>query len=166
MALDKLKKEKYTSLFYIAAIIITTIMMILILTVIRPGKVSGNSMNPTLKDKQFIFINSTDKNPKFGDIIVYKTPEGEKVVKRLIAFGKHRIKLQNDRLFIDGNEVEYPFAKYGESHSIFETNEDEFFAVGDNREPGASYDSFGYGPVKKSNLIGVVYGKNLDYKEK
>lgn len=48
-------------------------------------KIVGNSMYPTYRDGQFK-IATTVFTPQIGDVLVYTSPEGEIVIKRLTQF--------------------------------------------------------------------------------
>lgn len=155
---NKLLKLKIISAFYIVAILTMIFLIVLVTTIARPGKVEGSSMYPTLKDNQFITINTLidKKNIKEGDIIVYNSPQNKKVVKRVVAVNAHSIEVKNDKLYIDGKETDYPFSKGNRELKVI--NDGEFFAMGDNQSN--SIDSFTYGPVKFERIIGKVNVKD------
>lgn len=160
MDINKSKKIKLklASLSYIVFIVIMITLIILITTIIRPGRVEGLSMFPTLKNGQFISINTSinKNNIKAGDIIVYTSPENKKVVKRVVAINSHKIKVVDGILYIDNKKTDYSFAK-GNKDEV-KINDGEFFAMGDNQLN--SRDSFNYGGVKIKNIIGKLNSKH------
>lgn len=152
---NKITRLKFISFFYILAILIMISLIIIITTVARPGRVVGDSMLPTLKNGQFITINTINKtNIKPGDIIVYTSPDNNRVVKRVVAVGKSKIKISNGILYINDIPTNYPFSQKDENKDEMEIGDNEFFALGDNRLN--SKDSFYYGGVNVNKIIGKV----------
>ena len=97
-----------------------------------------------------------------GDLVVFhEHGDGPEVVKRIIALPHETIQLCEDGVRIDGLRLHEEYVQPGGyTHSrrmgdrIHTLGPDEFFVMGDNRL--VSEDSRWYGPVRRSDLLGVV----------
>ncbi|MDZ5471522.1 signal peptidase I [Bacillus sp. 31A1R] len=144
--------------------------LIILIFFFSPYIVDGASMNPTLNNREIIFINKvadyTD-TLKRGDIVVlYNEKTKEKYVKRLIGLPGEKIEMIKDQLYVNGNVVHEPYL-----HSLIEyanqtdsrltgdfgpikVPKNHYFVMGDNRL--FSLDSRnGLGFIHKSNIWGT-----------
>jgi len=108
----------------------------------------------------------TFREPKRGDIIVFRYPMDERrdFVKRLVAFGGEVVTINDGRVHINGElltgqeifqKVYYynrPDWKYGKPGQEILVPEDHFFVLGDNSRE--SSDSRNWGFVPRENLVG------------
>jgi signal peptidase I len=131
----------------------------------EPLEVTGDSMTPTLHDKEQIIVEKMSMNfneLKRGDIIVFESKENKNVllVKRVVGLPGESIMITEDTVFIDGKEL---FELYiGEDiHTIDEEHQteivvpyNEYYVLGDNREN--SNDSRSFGTIHKDEVIGRV----------
>ncbi len=143
--------------------------------------VDGDSMAPTLKNNQRVFvnkfiyfhlpyetqinnnlINKFKLNPTNGDIVIFDPPfpydsTGKRFVKRVI--GKPGDTLENKNGIILVNSI--PFSnKFGSTAEISEIEkmvipEDYYYLLGDNRNK--SNDSRSFGLVPRSSIKGRVW---------
>ena len=60
-------------------------------------KVSGVSMLPSFKPQQILLTKKT-KNITKGDVVVLKTEDGEKILKRVLEFRNSKLKIISDNL--------------------------------------------------------------------
>ncbi len=60
-------------------------------------KVSGVSMLPSFKPEQILLTKKT-KNITKGDVVVLKTEDGEKILKRVLEFRNSKLKIISDNL--------------------------------------------------------------------
>ncbi|MFH1565804.1 MAG: signal peptidase I [bacterium] len=133
--------------------------------------VDGDSMLPTLHNKEYLITNKIVNRTgyKRGDIIIFKYPKmpSKEFVKRLIGFPKEKIQIINSKVIIYNDEfpegftlkedylakdtltTQNTFLKEG---VIMEIPENNFFVMGDNRE--VSSDSRQWGFVPKENMVG------------
>lgn len=108
--------------------------------------VAGNSMDPTLQDKQHILV-CKDCKIEANNIIVFKPIDGERAVKRVIGLKGDDISRQKTYLSINGIKTEIPFQ--GKC-----TNKGDYFVVGDNYLN--SHDSRNYCWISKEQIVGKV----------
>jgi len=120
---DKIKK-KSTFREYAEAAVIAILLALFIRTfVVQAFKIPSGSMKPTLLIGDHLLVNKfiygikipvidryiiQFKNPKKGDIVVFKWPKDEKkdFIKRVIGVEGDKIKIRNDILYVNGEKIE------------------------------------------------------------
>lgn len=156
-------------LFFVA------ILLIGYMFVIQPHEVSGSSMYPNFKNKEFLLsyildvqLSSITKGRtlgiRHGDVIVFHSPveEDKLYIKRVIGLPGDRIKLENGNVYFNGeklDESEYldsSVSTFGGSFlqdgSEVIVEPETFFVMGDNRP--YSSDSRAWGLLSYKELIG------------
>ncbi len=129
---------------------------------IQPYHIPSASMNPTLREKDYILATKYDFDPhqtRRGDVIVFKYPVDKKTdyVKRVIGLPGEKIEIVGNKVYINGKILDEPYTvykgtgKYG-PYSIPEGN---YFVMGDNRD--FSQDSRSWGPVPVDLIEGLAY---------
>ncbi|MCI5774345.1 MAG: signal peptidase I [Erysipelotrichaceae bacterium] len=142
------------------------IVYVLTRVLIRPISVNGNSMYPTLKDKDFgiasvykTFINDVKRD----DIVIIHLESGEYIIKRVIGLPNETVSCENGVVMIDGEPLDQTYLdqEYVSTFDVFTEDfapvtlgSDEFFVMGDNRPN--SKDSRYYGAFKYDDIKGVV----------
>ncbi len=128
----------------------------------RIGIVPSDSMAPTLRpgDRYLINIRAYSRRPpKRGDVVVFRTPDGEFWVKRVIGLPGEQVTVYMGRVFINGQLLPEPYlrgAPFFERPMAFIVPEGHIFVLGDNR--GHSEDSRDIGPVPLNWVVGkAVY---------
>lgn len=125
-------------------------------------KVSGTSMEPTLKDGANILVSKISyifSEPKRGDVVLLKH-EGKKWVKRIIAVPGQLMEIKDGAVSLNGEKLTEPYVKNNytfASQSIL-LGDSEYYLMGDNREPNQSIDSRIWGPVAEEEIIGKIIG--------
>ena len=127
-----------------------------------PYLISGESMDPTLKDRQISLINqwTKPKDLKYGDIIVFKPNFFSFYVKRVIAKPGDTIVIENGKIKVNGAWLdEDTYAKElienpGIFNEPYTVGPKELICIGDNRN--YSYDSRDFGAVPFSQVKGKV----------
>ena len=107
---------------WIKPILIAGVLALIIRTfVIQPFKIPSNSMYPTLKPGDRIFVSKfiygakvpltnikfpEVRDPEFGDIVVFLSPVEKKkyLVKRYIAGGGDTVQIKNGSVYVNGEE--------------------------------------------------------------
>jgi signal peptidase I len=150
--------------------------------VVNPYRIPSSSMEPTLHcakpapgcEAQFsdrVLANRFIyhfRNPKRGEIIVFKTPPEAKVrcgaggtfVKRLIGLPGETVSERDGIVYINGVELKEPYITtdrrdHEPPRSWAKIPKGYYFFMGDNRSQ--SCDSRVWGPVPRKNLIGEVF---------
>ncbi len=152
-----------------ASLVIIVIIHVLVAT---PQQVKGQSMYPTLHDKDRIItekISYKTRDPKRQEIIVFKYPLNTDIeyIKRVIGLPGEKIQLKNSKIYIYNEEhpkgfiLKEPYLPKNvitQSHDflqegkIIEIPKDKYIVMGDNREK--SSDSRRWGFVDKNLIVG------------
>ncbi|OCB93977.1 Signal peptidase I [Bacillus amyloliquefaciens] len=171
MKSEKEKTSKKSAVLdWAKAIIIAVVLAVLIRNFLfAPYVVDGRSMDPTLHDRERIFVNMTVKyisDFKRGQIVVLNG-ENEHYVKRIIGLPGDTVQMKNDQLYINGKKVSEPYlaankkkAKQGGFDTLTDdfgpvkVPDDKYFVMGDNRRE--SMDSRnGLGLFTKKQIAGT-----------
>jgi signal peptidase I len=151
-------------LYIIGAIILAGVIQAFI---IRPFIVSGTSMDPNIKDKQYLIIDEVTYHlfhpPERGDVIVFKAPpEPTKYyIKRVIGLPGDTVKINKGVITIinaahpQGFTLSEPYITHPSYDSgTYVVPPNEYFVMGDNR--AESYDSRSWGMLPDANIRGRV----------
>ena len=170
---------------YGEAILIAVILALFIRTfVVQAFKIPSGSMKPTLLVGDHILVNKfiygvkipfsnitliPVKDPKQGDIVVFKFPEDPKkdFIKRVIAVAGDTIQIRNKKVYINHEPMEDPHGTFMDPHSIpgqvsprdnfgpVTVPRDSLFVMGDNRDH--SHDSRFWKFVNLSAVKGKAF---------
>ena len=141
---------------FVPYVVITLIVLFVRMYIVSPVRVDGNSMHPTLKNREFLLLTKFDKSYDRFDIVVLKY-NNQKLVKRIIGLPGEHVEYKNNKLYVNGKVIEEKFKLFEtDDFNIKELGYDvipdnHYFVVGDNR--GASLDS---------RKIGLIYDKNIE----
>src|SRR5664279_4701064 len=89
-----------------------SIFLVIYIFLFRPFQVSGVSMYPTFKDKEYILTNlislKLGGSPARGDVIVFKAPiDHEKdFIKRVIGLPGDSITVKEGFVYVNGNKLD------------------------------------------------------------
>lgn len=140
---------------YIIIVIVVVLFRTFIMT---PAVVDGLSMYDTLNDHDIVLINKivmkTNNINRFDIVVLKNNTDGDKIIKRVIGLPGEKIEYKDNKLYINGEEIEDNFKTNETTDFTAETKENEYFVLGDNRE--LSKDSRYLGNFKKENIIGKV----------
>lgn len=123
--------------------------------------VEGSSMEQTLSNKDVLFglrRGILYRTPDRYDVVVLAMPREVCYVKRIYGLPGENIRIEGDRIFIDEQEIEDPFASSpmltgGIAQIGLELGEDEYFVLGDNRSVSLDSRDPNVGIVHKSQIM-------------
>lgn len=159
---DKMVKEIFSWVKEIAIILLIT--WLIITFVAQNTKVSGQSMEPTLHDKDFLIINKFIYNftkPAKGDIIVFPHNGNNKelYIKRVIGLPGDEIELKNAQVYVNGaalyeDYISETTIEKGNITFPFTVPEGEYFVMGDNRNNSRDSRFTDVGTVPLDEIVG------------
>ena len=178
-------KEDKTKLSILLNVLIVLVIAVLVAEIYFLANysgvyVDGDSMEPTLIDGDYVYIDKHAK-PDYGDIVViYIDSENKYLIKRAVAFGGDRVKLVEGQLLIryrgktdfepvpedylsdDYNNKNLPYNTFANDEFGYLVQEGHVFLLGDNRD--ISHDSRKLESQPLKNLDGVVTKWSLKHK--
>lgn len=138
------------------------------LFIAQPFIVSGASMDPTFKDKQYLIVDELSYHlgdPLRGDVVIFKYPKNPKqyFIKRVIGLPGETVRVDGQgKVFIKNKEGEIlltlnePYVAHTKDDSVERALEPgEYFMMGDNR--AGSFDSRAWGPVSRDLIVGKAF---------
>ncbi len=139
-------------------LIVLVIVILVKQFIVSPIQVNGDSMYDTLRNNDIMILNKLAY--KFNDIerfdIVVIKYEGRHLIKRVIGLPGDKIRIEDNKLYINDEYVEEPYLS---SSTITENYElpniiptDYYFVLGDNRS--VSLDSRNLGLFSKNQIEG------------
>ena len=153
MKLVKILKEIWS---YLVIIIVVLLVRTFIIT---PVNVDGDSMYPTLKDKEILLLKKYDKTIERFDIVVFRYGN-TKYIKRVIGLPGEHIEYKNNELYINYEKIEDVKLFTATDNFMLEDlglsviPENMYFVIGDNRVN--SQDSRVIGLVSKEDIEGIT----------
>src|SRR5258708_20555863 len=151
-------------------LIAASIFLVIYLFFFRPFQVTGESMFPNFKDKEYVLTNLITLrfgHAVRGDVVVFKAPPSpdKDFIKRIIGVPGDTVMVQNGDVFLNGEKLDQSaflqqdvktssgsFLDEGKSITVPDGN---YFVMGDNRP--YSSDSREWGFVPEKNIIGKSF---------
>lgn len=160
----KVEKEESAIMEWAKSILVAVVLTLVIKTfILEPTRVQGTSMINTLHNNDRVIVNKIGmkiKPLKRGDVIVMKYDEGHDYIKRIIGMPGEYIQIIDGKVYLNGEELkeDYIHGDFTQAINGFEWKlaKNEYFVMGDNREPGGSTDSRVFGPVNIDRIKGVA----------
>lgn len=150
------------------AVIALLIVIPIRMWIAQPFVVSGESMFPTFHDKEYLIVDELSYitgEPKRGEVVIFRYPEDPKrfFIKRIIGMPNEKIIVTGKEVTIineqnpDGFKLDEPYIneKTFTPTGEYETGDDQYFVMGDNRN--RSSDSRMWGVLPKNLMIGRAY---------
>ena len=159
---------------FIKDLIMAIVIVLAITMVIKPTIVKESSMEATLYENNYLFVNKLaykmKDHPTRGDIIVFKSniEDTEKggtklLIKRVIGVEGDTITLEDGYVYRNGQKLDEPYVKeqgmtYATQEIVdYEVPEDQVFCMGDNREVSLDSRSPDVGTVYEKNILGKAF---------
>lgn len=138
-------------------------------------EVSGESMNPTLKDKDNLIVDKISyrfSDPARFDIVVFpfKYQEGTYYIKRIIGLPGETVQIQDGTIYINGKKLEEsygaePIRNPGLASGAITLGQDEYFVLGDNRNNSADSREPSVGNVAREDIVGRAFFRIWPFSE-
>lgn len=136
------------------------IILVLVVVFIRsfiatPVRVSGTSMDPTLKNGEIMILNKLAKFNRFDIVVLHKEEANDDLIKRIIALPGETVEIKDNQVYVNDKLQKDEFGS-GVTYNIDKIllGDDEYFVLGDNRQ--VSLDSRYFGAFKESDIKGVA----------
>ena len=164
---------------FIKDIIIAITIVIIITLVIKPTIVKESSMEPTLYENNYLFVNKlaykTKDHPDYGDIIVFKSElekddgSGKKMlIKRVIAVENDVISIKDGQVYRNGEALDEPYTLEGYTTgdiSDLKVPENQVFVMGDNRSISLDSRSEDVGTISEDSIMGKAFIRLFPFDE-
>lgn len=161
----RLRRQKYYRAALkrtISVLIVVAAVAVLIATLFLPIlQISGDSMSPTLENKEIVVLLKT-KKPDRNDIVGFYY-QGKILLKRVIALPGETVTIDAEgKVFINEKELKESYvleACLGDCDIEFPfvVPEEEYFVLGDKRTNSVDSRSSVIGTIKREELIGKVF---------
>ncbi|MDE2588318.1 MAG: signal peptidase I [Patescibacteria group bacterium] len=150
-------------------LIAASIFLVIYLFLFRPFQVTGESMYPNFKDKEYVLTNLITLRlgrPVKGDVVVFKAPPApdKDFIKRVIGVSGDTVMVKDGSVFVNGQKLDEPYlsgdvkttgGSFLQEGQTITVPDGDYFVMGDNR--AYSSDSREWGFVPEGNLIGKSF---------
>ena len=144
--------------------------------IFTPISVQGASMMPTYEDGDRVVVNKIGKalsDFERFDVVVFKAPEGENYIKRIIGLPGDHIEYKDDVLYVNGEKFEEPYLDQyklqltdngvltfdftlEEVAAVSEIPENCYFVLGDHRRISNDSRFSSVGLIRDEDILGKV----------
>lgn len=153
---------------WVQSVVVAIVVLAAVFTfVLRPVKVVGDSMLPTLTDGDWLLLSAFDADLERGEIIVStqpnRTSSGEPVIKRVIATEGQTVDIDfaMGTVTVDGTILNEPYIK-DLTHRSFDVDfplivpDGTVFVMGDNRNDSLDSRTTRIGFINENYILGSV----------
>lgn len=163
---------------FLKDILIAIVIVVVITAMIKPTIVKESSMEPTLYENNYLFVNKlayiTKDHPEYEDIIVFKSDldgeDGNKklLIKRVIGVEGDVITVADGMVYRNGYPLEEPYTLEGYTNGYvgeFTVPQDEVFVMGDNRSISLDSRDPSVGTVSEEAILGKAFIRLYPFSE-
>lgn len=157
----------FVEIFEVAAVAVITVLLVRSFLV-QPFLVNGASMEPNFSNNNYLLVDELTfriREPQRGEVIVFRYPGDESTfyIKRVIGLPGERVEVRDGSIIVFNNsnpeglllkETYLPLGLPTRGDNNVTLKQDEYYVMGDNRS--YSFDSRSWGPLKRTELIGLV----------
>ena len=150
--------DKKIIMFIIFGVALFIVSYIVSTQFVELAYVSGDSMYPTYKNDDIVFINKKYKSIERDDIVLAKK-NNIVMIKRVIGIENDKILIKDGILYVNDEVYEkYKNIEYdGIVNEELILGPNEYFVLGDNINKSIDSRYKEIGIIKKSQIIGIVY---------
>ncbi len=131
---------------------------------LRPGQVSGMSMEPRIDSDEYVLINALAYRwgaPSHGEIVAFRHERSAPTVylKRVIGVPGDRVAIERGIVSVNGTVLDEPYVRFRDTRSFpgVVVPAGAYYVLGDNR--ANSDDSRRWGFVRSADVVGrAVFG--------
>lgn len=167
-------REALDTIIYLGIVVFVTILFILF--VAQRTQVSGNSMYPTLHDRDNLIVDKISyriHDPERYDVIVfpYKYEKRTYFIKRIIGLPGETVQIDDEgNIYIDGEVLEEdygyePIDYPGLAAEPITLSNDEYFVLGDNRNNSEDSRFEDVGIINREDIIGRAWVRIFPFKD-
>lgn len=164
---------------FIKDVLIAVVIVVILTLIIKPTVVKESSMEPTLYENNYLFINKlayiTKDHPEYEDIIVFRSDldrddgNGKKLlIKRVIGVEGDVITISDGIVYRNQTALDEPYTLEGyTSGELFEFTipDDEVFVMGDNRSISLDSRDPSVGTVSEDAIMGKAFIRLYPFSE-
>lgn len=149
-------------------IIVLLLIIVAIAVTLKPTVVKQHSMEPTLHNNDFLFVNklayAVQAEPDYGDIVVFKRDDKIRgrilYVKRVIGLEGDRIVIRDGKVYRNGEELteDYIMDDYTVGMvTEYKIPDNRVFVMGDNRSVSIDSRNSNIGAINEADIIGKAF---------
>ena len=154
--LIKIQQRREWKRFFIECLVLISAVYLIFHHIIGIAFVSGQSMEPTLKDGEIVLFYRLDKEYQKNDIVIVKREEDVYYIKRVASCGGSAVSLNEAGELLTDDEVQKgTLPTEGGIGFPYEVPEGTYFVLGDNR--AVSKNSRMFGAVSRDKIVGRVF---------
>lgn len=164
---------------FIKDLLIAVVIVLAVTAVLKPTIVKESSMEPTLYENNYLFVNKlayiTKDHPGYEDIIVFKSDldkddgSGKKLlIKRVVGVEGDTITISNGVVYRNGVPLDEPYTIDGYTAGQIDNYvvpQNEVFVMGDNRSVSLDSRDVSVGTVSEDAIIGKAFVRLYPFSE-
>lgn len=140
--------------------LLTAIIFLIVNTVIGRFRIEQVSMQPNLWEGEYVIVDKVSymlHQPERGDIVVFKKPVGQDLIKRVIGLPGDTVEVRGGQVFVNGVALTEPYLAQPPNYVMpaRQIEPDRFFVLGDNRNN--SSDSHIWGTIPRTDIVGRAW---------